>query len=186
MLFHLCMGAVSGTKLVDTRGLVLLDEIDLHLHPEWQRVVLPTLSRALPNMQFVVTTHSPLVVGSLQAENLYSLVEEEGATVIKRLPEQVQGRSSEQILLSPYFGLPSTRAEPVSDKLQALAQAAVGGDAHASMQYLRLLSGGMKREDIQALKAGARAPVAPAARKTAATAARKPRVLRPAAKARAK
>lgn len=186
MLFHLCMGAVSGTKLVDTRGLVLLDEIDLHLHPEWQRVVLPTLSRALPNMQFVVTTHSPLVVGSLQAENLYSLVEEEGATVIKRLPEQVQGRSSEQILLSPYFGLPSTRAEPVSDKLQALAQAAVGGDAHASMQYLRLLSGGMQREDIQALKTGAKAPVAPAARKTAATAARKPRVLRPAAKARAK
>ena len=142
MLFHLCMGAVSGAKLVDTRGVVLVDEIDLHLHPEWQRVVVPTLSRALPKVQFVVTTHSPLVVGSLQAQNLYSLVEEDGATVIKRLPEKVQGRSAEQILLSPYFGLDSTRSEPVADKLQSLAQAAVHGDVKASMQYLRLLSSG--------------------------------------------
>ena len=145
MLFHLCMGAVSGTKLVDTRGLVLVDEIDLHLHPEWQRVVLPTLSRALPLVQFMVTTHSPLVVGSLQAENLFSLVEDpahDSAVHIRRLPEQVQGRSAEQILLSPYFGLDSTRAQPVADRLQALSKAAVKGDPKASLEYLRLLAGG--------------------------------------------
>lgn len=142
MLFHLCMGAVSGTKLVDTRGMVLIDEIDLHLHPGWQRVVLPTLSRALPQVQFVVTTHSPLVVGSLQAQNLFSLVEEAGATVVRRLPEKVHGRSAEQILLSPYFGLDSTRAEPAADQLQSLAQAAVEGDRTASMKYLRLLAVG--------------------------------------------
>ena len=146
MLFHLCMGAASGAKLVDTRGLVLVDEIDLHLHPEWQRVVLPTLSRALPNVQFVVTTHSPLVVGSLQAANLFSLVEDPsqpGAVIVRRLPEQVQGRSAEQILLSPYFGLESTRAEPVAQQLQALSRAAVKGDAQSSMEYLRLLAGGI-------------------------------------------
>ena len=145
MLFHLCMSAVSGTKLRDTRGLVLVDEIDLHLHPEWQRVVLPTLSRALPLVQFVVTTHSPLVVGSLQADNLFSLMEDpehEGAVQIRRLPEQVQGRSAEQILLSPYFGLDTTRAQPVADRLQALSKAAVKGDAKASLEYLRLLAGG--------------------------------------------
>jgi predicted ATP-binding protein involved in virulence len=170
MLFHLCMGAVSGTKLVDTRGLVLIDEIDLHLHPEWQRVVLPTLSRALPLVQFVVTTHSPLVVGSLQALNLYSLMEEEGATVIRRLPEKVQGRSSEQILLSPYFGLDSTRAEPATIQLRSLAKAAVEGDPTASMKYLRLLAGGTVAEP----STPAPAKAAPEAfRKTAAKAARK-------------
>lgn len=141
MLFHLCMGASSGAKLVDTRGVVLIDEIDLHLHPEWQRVVLPTLSKALPNVQFIVTTHSPLVVGSLEAANLFLLVEEDGASVIKRLPEQVFGRSAEQILLSPYFGLESTRAPDVSDALTSLANAAVSGDPKASMAYLRVLSG---------------------------------------------
>jgi hypothetical protein len=141
MLFHLCMGASSGAKLVETRGVVLIDEIDLHLHPEWQRVVLPTLSAALPNVQFIVTTHSPLVVGSLEAANLFLLVEQDGASVIKRLPEPVYGRSSEQILLSPYFGLESTRAPGVSNKLTTLANAAVNGDPKASLAYLRVLSG---------------------------------------------
>lgn len=141
MLFHLCQGAMSGAKLVETRGVVLIDEIDLHLHPERQRVVLPTLSEALPNVQFIVTTHSPLVVGSLEASNLYLLVDEDGASVIKHLPEQVYGRSAEQILLSPYFGLESTRVSAVSEKLTSLANAAVSGDMKASMAYLRVLSG---------------------------------------------
>lgn len=148
MLFHLCAGAGKGKKLVDTHGVVLVDEIDLHLHPEWQRTVLPTLARELPNMQFIVTTHSPLVVGSLEAENLFMLAEEEGATVVKRLPERVHGRNAEQILLSPYFGLESTRAPDVADELQDLAQKAVEGDPQASMRYLRLLSSGMRPNDL--------------------------------------
>jgi hypothetical protein len=151
MLFHVCMGAGSGVKLRDIRGVLLLDEIDLHLHPEWQRVVVPTLARALPKMQFIVTTHSPLVVGSLEAGNLFVLADEAGRTVVKRLPERVHGRSAEQILLSPYFGLESTRAPEVSKALSALAADAVGGDATASMKYLELLSKGLPKAEVQAL-----------------------------------
>ncbi len=176
MLFHLCMGAVSGSKLVDTRGLVLLDEIDLHLHPEWQRVVLPTLSRALPRVQFVVTTHSPLVVGSLQSQNLFSLVEDTdtASVVIRRLPEQVQGRSAEQILLSPYFGLDSTRAQPVTDKLDQLAKSAMKGNATASMEYLRVLASGSVAAATRGMAAAVTAPLAKAkaAKATKAKAAR--------------
>lgn len=142
MLFHLCMGAQTGAKLRDTHGVVLLDEVDLHLHPEWQRVVVPTLATALPRVQFIVTTHSPLVVGSLEARNLFVLGDEEGATVVKRLPETVHGRSAEQILLSPYFGLESTRSPDVSQELGRLAKSALAGDTSASMKYLELLSSG--------------------------------------------
>lgn len=151
MLFHVCMGAGSGQKLRELSGVVLVDEIDLHLHPDWQRRVVPLLSRALPKVQFVVTTHSPLVVGSLEAGNLFLLAEEEGATVIKRLPERVHGRSAEQILLSPYFGLESTRSADASDQLKRLADRAASGDAKASMQYLELLSGGMSRPALAKL-----------------------------------
>jgi hypothetical protein len=151
MLFHVCMGAGSGVKLRDVSGVLLLDEIDLHLHPEWQRVVVPTLARALPKLQFIVTTHSPLVVGSLERENLFVLSEEEGGTVVKKLPELVHGRSAEQILLSPYFGLDSTRAPDVSKALSKLAADAVGGDATASMKYLELLSKGLPKAEVQAL-----------------------------------
>ena len=142
MLFHVCMGAGTGVRLREVKGVVLLDEIDLHLHPEWQRTVMPTLARTLPNIQFIVTTHSPLVVGSLEAANLFVLSEQDGATVVERLPERVHGRSAEQILLSPYFGLESTRAPEVSSELSRLANRAAQGDAGASMKYLELLSGG--------------------------------------------
>lgn len=49
------------------RGVVLIDEVELHLHPAWQRCVLPRLLATFPNLQFIVTTHSPLVLAQLNA-----------------------------------------------------------------------------------------------------------------------
>lgn len=46
-------------------GVVLIDEVELHLHPAWQRTVLPCLLKTFPNVQFLVTTHSPLVLAQL-------------------------------------------------------------------------------------------------------------------------
>ena len=40
-------------------GIILIDEIDLHLHPQWQRIVIPSFRKTFPNCQFIVTTHSP-------------------------------------------------------------------------------------------------------------------------------
>ncbi|OOG11989.1 AAA family ATPase [Pseudomonas sp. B21-040] len=148
MLFHVCKGIASGLKLREMRGVIMVDEIDLHLHPEWQRSVVPTLAKALPNVQFILTTHSPLVVGSLMSQNLFVLAEENGSTIVKRLPEHVRGKSAEQILLSPYFGLDSTRAAPVADKLNELARRAVSGNVKASVDYLRVLAEGMSFEDM--------------------------------------
>ncbi len=51
-----------------TGGVALIDEIDLHLHPTWQRRVLPSLIAAFPAVQFIVTTHSPQVLGSAKRE----------------------------------------------------------------------------------------------------------------------
>lgn len=54
-------------------AVVLVDEIDLHLHPKWQRDLVPTLSKIFPNVQFIVTTHSPHVLQSMEDVNLYVL-----------------------------------------------------------------------------------------------------------------
>ena len=166
MLFHVCQGVSSGLKLREMRGVIMVDEIDLHLHPEWQRSVVPTLAKALPNVQFILTTHSPLVVRSLTSQNLFVLADENGSTVVKRLPEHVRGKSAEQILLSPYFGLESTRATPAADTLISLARSAVSGDAKASVDYLRVLAEGMTFEEM----------AKPQKTKTTATRVRRPRV----------
>lgn len=51
-----------------TKGIVMIDEVDMHLHPEWQQTVLPDLQKAFPKIQFIVTTHSPQVLSSVDAK----------------------------------------------------------------------------------------------------------------------
>jgi hypothetical protein len=62
-------------------GVVLLDEIDLHLHPTWQRRIVPLLRAAFPKLQFIVTTHSPLVLTGFDREEIISLRLEGGQVV---------------------------------------------------------------------------------------------------------
>jgi predicted ATP-binding protein involved in virulence len=64
---------MSGPAGIEPRlrpGIVLIDEVDLHLHPRWQREVLSRLERAFPNVQFIVTTHSPQVLAQLKPESV--------------------------------------------------------------------------------------------------------------------
>lgn len=58
-------------------AIVLVDELDLHLHPKWQRDIVPTLSKVFPRVQFIVTTHSPHVLQSMAEVNLYVLRRDE-------------------------------------------------------------------------------------------------------------
>ncbi len=54
-------------------AVLLVDEIDLHLHPQWQRGLIKSLSAIFPKTQFIVTTHSPFIIQSMENVNLYSL-----------------------------------------------------------------------------------------------------------------
>lgn len=57
----------------ETPGVVMIDEVDLYLHPHWQRHVLADLHEAFPKIQFIVTTHSPFVVQSVDSQNIITL-----------------------------------------------------------------------------------------------------------------
>ncbi len=62
--------------LKETNGVVLIDEIDLHLHPEWQTRILSDLTEIFPKVQFIVSTHAPSVINSVKSENLVILENE--------------------------------------------------------------------------------------------------------------
>jgi predicted ATP-binding protein involved in virulence len=83
---HLGRDAVKKSQ-----GIVLIDEIDLHLHPKWQRHIVADLKKIFPCIQFIVTTHSPFIVQSLKAEELIVLDEnvEIGNDPIKRSIEEI-------------------------------------------------------------------------------------------------
>ena len=69
MLFNMHTVTPKG-KLADVAGVVMIDDIDVHLHPGWQREIVPKLAETFPKMQFIITTHSPLVVGTVHAANI--------------------------------------------------------------------------------------------------------------------
>ena len=75
-------------------GVVLIDELDLHLHPQWQRVALPRLREAFPRLQFIVSTHSPQVLSSAENRQVRRLVDGE----IQERNVFVSGRDTNAIL----------------------------------------------------------------------------------------
>jgi predicted ATP-binding protein involved in virulence len=64
---------LGAQTLLETTGLVLIDELDLHLHPRWQRRVIGDLKRIFPNIQFFATTHSPQIIGEAKPEEIVVL-----------------------------------------------------------------------------------------------------------------
>ena len=128
-------------KLVDHRGIVMVDEIDLHLHPEWQLLVLPTVSHAFPRLQFVCTTHSPMVAGTVESANLLLVVPDgDTASDLERPEVEVHGLTADQILMSPHFGLVSTRAPDFYEKLRKVSRAVSRGEPGAAVRFMNMTS----------------------------------------------
>lgn len=149
LLYHICYGCPSGRKLDESSGIVLVDEIDLHLHPKWQMKVIETISKALPRMQFIFTSHSPLVVGSLEWMNIITLKisPKSNRTVSSRLRQSVHGLDADQILLTDFFGLKSTMAPAKEKQLEAIRERIREGDKSAPLQLIREMSSGMEVEE---------------------------------------
>lgn len=81
-----------------TPGVVLIDEIDMHLHPRWQQVVVGLLTKAFPCVQFIVTTHSPQVLSTVDYESI-RLIRLDGTNgVVSRPSYQTKGIESADIL----------------------------------------------------------------------------------------
>ena len=151
LLFHAIAHLSASARLSEARGLVLVDQIDLHLHPDAQREVVPTIARALPELQFVITTHSPIVVGSVSRSNVRRVeASSDGATIVASSRE-VFGLSAEQLLAGDHFAVASTRNTVFDRHLQRETNAARGGDPEAALRVLRLLTlGGAAIEDATA------------------------------------
>lgn len=75
-------------------GVVLIDEVDMHLHPQWARTIIQRLTDTFPNCQFVLTTHSPLVISDCKDVLVYSLDNGE----LTEVPSQY-GQDANSVLL---------------------------------------------------------------------------------------
>jgi energy-coupling factor transporter ATP-binding protein EcfA2 len=98
-------------------AIVLVDEIDLHLHPRWQRTLMQFLSERFPNTQFIATAHSPLVVQAADNANIVLLRREGDHVVIDNDVQRIKNWRVDQILTSELFGLESARPPQIDAAL---------------------------------------------------------------------
>ena len=87
-------------------GIVLIDNIDLHLHPRWQRRMMADITERFPAIQFIATAHSPLIVQAAENAKLVVLRQQDGQVIIDDDHELVNAWRVDQILASDLFGVP--------------------------------------------------------------------------------
>lgn len=116
-------------------AVVLVDEIDLHLHPKWQRDIVPTLSKVFPRVQFIVTTHSPHVLQSMADVNLYVLRRDETSgeiTVERSDVTDFTGWTVEEILSETMELKDGVRSVVYNEKKRAFENALKAKDRQAA------------------------------------------------------
>ncbi len=97
---------INVTKLQDFRGTVLIDELDLFLHPKWAYKIMEKLRGWFPSIQFIISTHSPsLILGASEDAIFYKVYKENGETKITEPVSGISNLMANSVLTSPLFDL---------------------------------------------------------------------------------
>jgi len=129
-------------------GIILIDEIDLHLHPSWQRMIIPKLIEVFPNCQFIVSTHSPQILSHVKAENIFLLNQTENNIFITK-PTQSFGLNTDRILED----LMLVPARPNKEKIHNIYVAIQNNEIEVAKQLISDLQIEMNGDDPELVKA---------------------------------
>lgn len=118
------------TDAVDVPGLILVDEIDSHLHPEWQRQIMPLISQLLPETHVIATTHSPFVLGATDDAQVFQIYKDaDGQLKVKSGFDELYGYPADLVLQKAF--VPSLYPPEMEQKLERLSElagkVAIGG-----------------------------------------------------------
>jgi predicted ATP-binding protein involved in virulence len=122
-------------------GVVIIDEIELHLYPQWQRGIIPALTRTFPNCQFIVTTHSPQVISDVEWVQLLKMTP--AGIAIERL--RSFGKDSNRIL-ETLMGTPE-RPPEIEEQFQQLFRVIDRGELDNARQLRQQLAERVGEDD---------------------------------------
>ncbi len=103
-------------EAAEMEGLVLIDEIDLHLHPTWQVRLIPALKRVFPRLQFIATTHSPMVLPALTSDEVFLLSQDEQGSVLATPSARSPALLTGSELLGTFFDIHQLYPNVLGDK----------------------------------------------------------------------
>ncbi len=128
LLYHLTRTFGDYKNPLAARGLLLIDEIDLHLHPAWQRQIHHFLTQGLPNMQVICTTYSPLTAQQAGRDELYAFRrDDKGGVELVPFIGDPSWMLLHQLLMSPMFGLETDESVKVETEKAAVRTAVLSG-----------------------------------------------------------
>lgn len=96
---------IPAEKMFDISGLLLADEVENHMHPLWQKKILGIIRSLFPNVQIILTTHSPFVVASMDGAKIYTCVPETGYSEVRDETDKYGHMPVEEILQSDVFNV---------------------------------------------------------------------------------
>jgi predicted ATPase len=114
-------------RMQEKHALVLIDEIDAHMHPKWQQTLPVDIRRLFPSLQVIATTHSPLIVPSLESGEVFSITRSSATNKlgVEKITENFRGYRADQILTSRLFSLVTSRDKQTYEELMEYTQLAV-------------------------------------------------------------
>jgi predicted ATP-binding protein involved in virulence len=133
-------------EILSGPGIVLIDEIELHLHPAWQRNIIPALTATFPNIQFIVTTHSPQVLSNVESKSVFIL---EDFKLVEKTPA-TKGKDSNSILWE-IFGV-EERPEEIKNLLKQFYNA-LEDDTEKAESLLNVLVSMLGNDDKEVQRA---------------------------------
>lgn len=114
-----------GVTAREFNGVVLIDELELHLHPEWQFRIAKVLQNIFPKIQFIVTTHSPHIIQSAEPEQIIALENLDGKVALRNLPKSSYGFKGWTLdeVLTDVMGMSDTRTEVFGEMMDRFSKA---------------------------------------------------------------
>ena len=100
LAWRMAQGNPHLNNPLDSEAVVLIDEVDLHLHPSWQQRILADLTRTFPNAQFIVSTHSPQLLTTVKPEQIVELHREDDSIVASPVAATTYGAEAGDVLVS--------------------------------------------------------------------------------------
>jgi predicted ATP-binding protein involved in virulence len=149
---HLAEGSEHLDNPLEASALVLIDEIELHLHPAWQRMIIPRLTQIFPNCQFIVTTHSPQVLSHVDPECIH-ILDYDGDNIVVKRPENSYGLDSNRIL-EDILGVPK-RPQEIQDRILELFRTINNNDLEQAKKIVEELGDRIGTSEPELVKAEA-------------------------------
>ena len=135
--------STNKIPIFEQNFILFLDEIEVHLHPAWQRKILPVVQKLFKNAQIFISTHSPFVVGSVDGAWIHKLKKDGAFAVLDGEPVLSEDAESYDTILEEVFGIKERFGDEIEDRLEKfrdITKEILKGDEHRLKEWQSIIS----------------------------------------------